>query len=214
MGAGTGVKPLDLAEIYGVDAFRYFLIRDLPPGRDVEFREESLARRYRGDLANNLGNLLHRLVNMIGQYCDGQIPEPGEATTDETALRGRCLTLVPETLSQVEALALNEALAGIMGVVAEINRYLERTAPWHQARMERTDRVATIVYYAAEALRLTSILLQPVLPERMAELWHRLGWQPPAMLRDGLSWGELEPGRQVVGGPPLFPRDVGEESGK
>ena len=207
--SGTGVKPLDLTEVYGVDAFRYFLIRDLPPGRDVEFREESLARRYQGDLVNNLGNLLHRLVNMIGRYCDGQIPEPGEATAEETVLRGRCLALVPETLSQVEALALNEALARTMGTVGEINGYLERTAPWNQVKMGRTDRVATILYYAVEALRLTSILLQPVLPERMAKLWHRLGWQPPAPLQDGLSWGELRPGTQVVSGPPLFPRNVG-----
>ena len=75
--------------------------------------------------------------------------------------------------------------------------------------MGQTDRVATILYYAVEALRLTSILLQPVLPERMAKLWHRLGWQPPAPLQDGLSWGELRPGTQVVSGPPLFPRSVG-----
>jgi methionyl-tRNA synthetase len=106
-------------------------------------------------------------------------------------------------------LALNEALARTMGTVGEINGYLERTAPWNQVKMGRTDRVATILYYAVEALRLTSILLQPVLPERMAKLWHRLGWQPPAPLQDGLSWGELLPGTQVVSGPPLFPRNVG-----
>jgi len=206
---GNVVKPLDLAEVYGVDGFRYFLMRDMTLGRDAGFSEEALLHRYQGDLANDLGNLLHRLVNMIGRYNDGCIPEPREATTEETILRGRCLALVPETLSQVETLALNEALAGIMGVVGEINGYLERTAPWRQAKMGQMDQVATILYYAAEALRLTSIPLQPVLPERMAELWHRLGWQPPALLRDGLSWGELEPGRQVVGGPPLFPRDVG-----
>ena len=75
-------------------------------------------------------------------------------------------------------------------------------------KAEQAERVATTLYHAAEALRLTSILLQPVLPERMSELWRRLGWQPPILPRDGLSWGSLQPGTQVVTGPPLFPRDV------
>lgn len=206
---GNVVKPLDLAEVYGVDAFRYFLMRDMTLGRDADFSEESLAHRYQGDLGNDLGNLLHRLVNMMGRYCDGQIPEPVELTDEETALRERCLILIPQALAQVEALAINEALAQIMGVVGEINGYLERTAPWKQARAGQTERVATVLYHAAEALRLISILLQPVLPERMAELWHRLGWQPPTPLKDGLSWGLLQPGTLVISGPPLFPRDVG-----
>jgi methionyl-tRNA synthetase len=106
----------------------------------------------------------------------------------------------------VEAIAPNEAVILTMGVVKEINGYLERTAPWRRAKEGQTDRVATILYTAAEALRLTSVLLHPVLPERTAELWHRLGWQPPEPLRDGLDWGGLQPGSQVTPGPPLFPR--------
>jgi methionyl-tRNA synthetase len=205
---GNVVKPLDLAEVYGVDGFRYFLMRDMTLGRDADFSEENLAHRYQGDLANDLGNLLHRLVNMVGRYCDGRIPWPGEPTDEETALRERCLALVPQALGQIEALAINEALAQIMSVVGEINSYLERTAPWKQAKAGHVERVATILYHAAEALRLISILLQPVLPERMAELWRRLGWQPPTPLRDGLSWGALQPGAQVIAGSPLFPRDI------
>ncbi len=205
---GNVVKPLDLAEVYGVDGFRYFLMRDMTLGRDADFSEENLVHRYQGDLANDLGNLLHRLVNMIGRYCDGRIPKPGEPTDEETALRKRCLALVPQALDQIEALAINEALAQMMSVVGEINSYLERTAPWRQAKAGQAERVATILYHATEALRLTSILLQPVLPERMAELWRRLGWQPPILLKDGLSWGSLQPGTQVIPGPPLFPREV------
>ncbi len=205
---GNVVKPLDLTEVYGVDAFRYFLMRDMTLGRDADFCEENLAHRYRGDLANDLGNLLHRLVNMVGRYCGGQIPSPEQPSTEETALRQRCLALLPQALAQVEALAINAALAQIMGVVSEINGYLERTAPWKQAKTGSAGRVATILYHAAETLRLTSILLQPVLPERMAELWRRLGWQPPTPLKDGLTWGSLEPGTAVVSGPPLFPREV------
>jgi methionyl-tRNA synthetase len=204
---GNVVKPLDLAEVYGVDAFRYFLMRDMTLGRDADFSAEALRYRYQGDLANDLGNLLHRLVNMVERYHDGRIPAPGEPEAEDTDLRQRCLNLVPEVFALVEALALNEALVRTMDVVGQINGYLERTAPWKQAKAGRVERVATILYYAAEALRLTAVLLQPVLPERMVELWHRLGWQPPASPRGGLGWGELQAGTQVVAGPPLFPKE-------
>ena len=209
---GNAVRPLDMADIYGVDALRYFLVREATLGRDADFSQERVAHRYQGDLANDLGNLLHRLVNMIQRYCEGRIPEPGEVAAVDTALRDRCLALVDQTFRQVDALALNEALAQVMGTVGEINRYLERTAPWKQARAGRGERVATILYCAAEALRLTAILLQPVMPERVGELWHRLGWQAPSSLQDGLVWGSLQPGAPVIGGPPLFPREFGTGS--
>jgi methionyl-tRNA synthetase len=106
----------------------------------------------------------------------------------------------------VDAIAPNEALMLVMDVVREINGYLERTAPWRRAKEGQAERVATGLYYAAEALRLCSVLLQPVLPERMRELWQRLGWQPPETLKDGLTWGGLQPGSLVAAGPPLFPR--------
>ncbi len=205
---GAVVKPLDLAEIYGVDAFRYFLIRDMSLGRDASFSQENLIRRYQADLANDLGNLLHRLINMVERYCQGRIPAPGDPSTEETILRERCQVLPARAFSQIKRLALNDALASILNVVGEINQYLERTAPWGQAKMGRTDRVETILCYATEALRLTSVLLQPVMPGRIAELWHRLGWRPPTPLKQGLTWGELQPGTPVVSGPPLFPKDV------
>jgi methionyl-tRNA synthetase len=114
---------------------------------------------------------------------------------------------VEAALEQVEELELGRAVATAMDAVGEVNRYLERTAPW---RAVKTDpaRAATVLYHAAEALRLLSVLLHPVLPERTAELWRRLGWTPPAHLGKALSWGRLPPGTEVVAGPPLFPREV------
>jgi methionyl-tRNA synthetase len=207
---GNVVRPLELAEIYGVDAFRYFLMRDMVLGRDADFDEERLRQRYQSDLANDLGNLLNRLVNMVGRYCGGRIPAPGEPTPEEDALRLRCNGLAEPTLHRVEALAVNEALEGVMDTVSEINRYLERTAPWKRAKAGEMDRVATILYTASEALRLASVLLQPVLPERSAALWRGLGWQPPQPLSLGLAWGQLQPESVVVAGPPLFPRDIAD----
>jgi methionyl-tRNA synthetase len=205
---GDTVRPLDLADVFGVDAFRYFLLRDMTLGRDAEFDEQALRHRYQGDLANDLGNLLHRLVNMATRYCEGRIPQPGEPTADETDLRETCQALPGQVLAQVEALALNEGLANVMATVGEVNRYLERTAPWKEAQAGRIGRVGTILYHAAEALRLTSVLLQPVMPERVAELWRRLGWRPLEPLSSGLEWGGLRPGAVVQAAPPLFPREV------
>jgi methionyl-tRNA synthetase len=205
---GEVVKPLDLAEVYGVDGLRYFLMREMTPGRDADFSAEGLDRRYQAELANDLGNLLHRLVNMTGRYHEGRVPQSGELTGEEEALRARCLALPEATFEHVEALAINDALGEVMEVVGEINRYLEQTAPWKRAKAGEEERVATILYTALEGLRLASVLLQPVMPERMAELWRRLGWQVPEELNAALAWGELEPGTRVVEGEPLFPRDV------
>ena len=94
--------------------------------------------------------------------------------------------------------------------------YLERTAPWKQAKAGQTGRVATSLYYATEALRLCSVLLHPVMPERTTELWRRLGWPPPELAQElgaeGLAWGTLHPGSPVAVGPPLFPKDVSESN--
>jgi methionyl-tRNA synthetase len=186
-------------------------MRDMTPGRDANFDQERIVRRYQADLANDLGNLLHRVVNMIGRYNEGRIPEPGGMAERERALQTCCLVLVTDALDRVNALAVNDALAKVMDVVGEINRYLEQTEPWKLAKHQSTDdtcrvRVAAILYTAAEALRLCSVLLSPVLPERMAELWRRLGWQPPAALHQALGWGNLQPGTPVGAGPPLFPK--------
>jgi methionyl-tRNA synthetase len=207
---GNAIKPLDLAHIYGIDAFRYFLLRDMTLGRDATFSTDNITQRYQSDLANDLGNLLHRVVNMIGRYFDGHLPTPGALTTEEIALQEKGLALVAQVFTLVEKLAVHEALAQTISYIGQINGYLERTAPWRQVKAGQTDQAATTLYTAAEALRLASLLLQPVMPERTVELWRRLGWQPTEPLRAGLAWGELEPDSLVVPGPPLFPREVVE----
>jgi methionyl-tRNA synthetase len=206
---GNAVKPLELAQVYGVDAFRYFLLREMTLGRDADFAETGFIQRYESELANDLGNLLHRIVNMIGRYCDGHVPEPQAAKVNGTILREQCQVTVSRVLSQVEQLRLNEALSNVASTVSKINGYLEETAPWSLAKQTgRQNEVNNTLYTSAEALRLVSVLLWPVLPERISELWQRLGWSPPETLRDGLKWGGLQPGAKVTAGQPLFPKDV------
>ncbi len=207
---GNVIQPLDLIQVYGVDAFRYLLIREMVPGKDADFSQESMGQRYHSELANDLGNLLHRLVNMIGLYFAGQVPEPGQAGDAELALRQRCQAMAQEGPGLVDQMAPREILLQAMETVGEVNRYLEQTAPWQRARAGELEAVATSLYTAAETLRFASILLHPVMPERMTEVWQRLGWPPPEPLREGLVWGGLQPGRDVVSGPPLFPRNLDE----
>ncbi len=206
---GNVVKPQDLVNGYGLDASRYFLMREMTLGRDADYSDESIAARYKADLANDLGNLLNRVVAMIGRYFDGQVPQPGEETSEDAALRERCEDVVEPVFDSVKDLVINEALASIMGCVSSINRYLEQTAPWKQAKTD-SERTGTILYNAAEALRFTSVLLYPVMPEKVATLWERLGWQSEGDLSARLTWGQLTPGAQVQKGDPLFPRDINQ----
>jgi len=205
---GNVVRPLDLADVYGVDAFRYFLMREMTPGRDASFTPDLIEARYRSDLANDLGNLLNRLVAMTGRYCKGRIPSPGAETEAERALRAQAEGISRPVFEALEGLAVNDALALVMDLVGATNRYLEATAPWVRAKAGEIERVHTILYTGAEALRVASVLLSPVLPERMAVLQRSLGSQPSEPKRADLAWGLLSPGTAVIPGEPLFPKDV------
>jgi methionyl-tRNA synthetase len=145
---------------------------------------------------------------MIGRYCDGRVPVPGEPTAEEISLQTRCTDAVAPILDAVERLAINDAVARSMDLVSEINGYLERTAPWTQAKAGEDLRVRTILYTGAEALRLAAVLLYPVMPERMGELTRRLGWHADAPSERALAWGALQPDCAVSTGAPLFPRDI------
>ncbi len=208
MGKSTGnaVKPLDLADIYGVDALRYFLIRNMNPARDAEFSVATVDQRYQADLANNLGNLLNRLVSMIGRFCDGRIPTPGQLTEPEQTLIQAAQSLPTTVFDHVQTFTLHEGLEKIMAFSSDINNYLQQTGPWREAKNDNSERVTTSLYCAAEALRLASVLLHPVMPEKTADLWRQLGWQPPTPLSDALTWGCLQPETKTNPSQPLFPR--------
>ncbi len=203
---GNVVKPLDLIQIYGSDPFRYYLVRDMTLGKDSEFSENRLANRYEKDLANDLGNLLSRVLSMIESSFHGRIPEFGEYTTQEQQLRKEIETLVDSGRRIVTDFALNRAVSEAMATISQINTYLEKTKPWKMVKTGELDRVGTVLYTATEALRITSVLLQPVMPERTAELWKQLGWHPAASLGEALTWGQLKPGSLIEKGAPLFPR--------
>ncbi|MYD51103.1 MAG: methionine--tRNA ligase [Dehalococcoidia bacterium] len=204
---GNVAKPLDLASVFGTDAFRYFLVREMAAGRDAEFSEELLRRRYESTLANDLGNLAHRLVHMITRYCDGAIPEGGTVGDQETELRDRYTQLVTKVFENIESFAFDEALRDVEEVVRELNRYVEWNAPWARFKHGDQEAVRRVLYHASEALRLVSVLISPVMPEKTRQLWESLGWTPSGDLSEELMWGRLRPGSEVIPGHPLFPKN-------
>ena len=202
---GNAVRPLDLVDIYGVDGFRYFLMRDMAQGQDADFDAQRVGARYTADLANTLGNLLQRVTSMTGLYFNGVLPTVGEVTQAEIDLRELVEALPEQVFADIEDFAISGAITRVMDVLVAVNTYLERTAPWREAKAGDTARVAVILWTAGEALRIAALLLSPVMPERMAEVFRRLGWTPPERLSDGLAWGLWQPGSQVSTGDPLFP---------
>lgn len=140
---GKVVQPLELIEKYGSDAFRYFLMREMAPGQDSNFGEEALVARYNSDLANDLGNLLSRVVRMIKQYTQGRVPSPGGEEPLDRELREETLKAAGRVRERIEDLRVDLALEEAIEMARRVNRYLERTAPWKLHKEGKEDRVAT-----------------------------------------------------------------------
>ena len=204
---GNVVDPMDYIDQYGVDAFRYFLMAEMVLGQDADFTKETFTRRYNTDLANDLGNLLNRVITLVVSHCEGRIPASGDGGDDEARLREVALSLAPAVEQSIQKMRLDEGLAAISAAFRETNRYLEKRQPWTMARDGDTENLGTVLYHAAEILRIVSGLLYPVMPGKMEALRSVLGFKPgdPDMAR--LShWGELEPGTPVRKADVLFPR--------
>ncbi len=205
--AGNVVNPMDMADRYGVDAFRYFLMAEMSLGQDASFTEEAFVKRYNAELANDLGNMLNRVMKLVHSYCDGAVPPPGEMGDEEQALRGTARAAADAMVDAVHRMRIDRGLAQIAGVVRETNRYLEKRQPWVLGKEGRTEQLGTVLYCAAEVLRTVSGMLYPVMPGKMAELRCALGiaeGEPDfSRLRE---WGVLEAGTPIGEMPNLFPR--------
>ncbi|MFT5240293.1 MAG: methionyl-tRNA synthetase [Candidatus Promineifilaceae bacterium] len=204
---GNVVDPMLLSETYGVDAFRYYLMAEMSLGQDAAFSEASFIRRYNTDLANDLGNMLSRVLKLICANCDGRIPAPVAPGDAEDGLREACLAAAEGMLASVRDMRLDKGLAGLAGIVRETNRYLEVKQPWTMAKTGETEAFNTVMYYAAEALRIVSGMLHPVMPEKMSALRVALGLGEEAPAYGSLAeWGVLVPGQAVEKPESLFPR--------
>ncbi|HEV2388476.1 MAG TPA: methionine--tRNA ligase [Candidatus Acidoferrales bacterium] len=198
-----------IVKVTGADALRYYLLRDVVFGQDGNFSREALLTRYNSDLANDLGNLVSRTLTMLERYCQGIVPDSaanGELEAELELLAGETVTRFREAFGQ---LAFSRALEAVWVLVARVNQYLVETAPWVLAEdPAQRDRLASVLYAAAESLRVLAALLAPVLPEAAAKIWRQLGQEgsPENCRIDLLAWGGLRPGTRVARAEAVFPR--------
>jgi methionyl-tRNA synthetase len=206
---GNALNPLDLVDEFGVDAFRYFLIREMNVGQDSDFTREQFLVRYNSELANNLGNLVNRTLNMTTRFAAGTIPAPESSEQTEQELRDLW------TRTQSEAVALNEgfqfhtALERAMQFVTATNAYIEKRAPWKLGKSTTAadqSLLRTSLATMAEALRLGVALIQHVTPGTTAKINAVLGHEPGADWQQELVWGTRLTGKKVAEALVLFPR--------
>jgi len=207
--AGNVVNPMEFAEQHGVDPFRYFLMAEMSLGQDASFTEDAFIRRYNADLANDLGNMLSRVTRLIGANFDGHIPECGPLGEDEEQLRDVTLKAANDMVAAVDRMRPDQGLAELAGAVREANRYVEKRQPWALAKQGEAAReeLGTVLYSAAEALRIVSGMFYPTMPGKMSELRQVLGC--PAGDPDFASlshWGGLHSGAEIGKMRSLFPR--------
>lgn len=205
---GNVIDPVALADEFGVDAIRYFLMREVSFGQDGNFSRRALIERINADLANDLGNLLHRTVAMIHRYRDGVIPQPGAATDLETDLQQLAAATAGDVDSHIESLELNAALSAIWKLIGRANKYVDEAEPWVLHRTGQTERLDTVLYNLAETLRIIVLLIKSFLPKTGLKMWAQLGIDQDleACSFEDTAWGGLEPGTKVEKGEPVFPR--------
>ena len=212
---GNIVRAETVQDVLGADALRYFLLREIPFGQDGSFSFEALVQRYNSDLANGYGNLVSRVVNMVHKYFGGVAPVAGLETQAETALRENAARTIGAFGPEFEAMNFSEALKALWLLVAETDGYLTAHAPWKRpadrSEAEHVALQARVLATAAEAIRIITALVYPILPEAAAKVWRQLGQgeiqeaAKQAFLRE-LAWGGLKAGTGFGEPAPLFPR--------
>ncbi|MDQ7794414.1 MAG: methionine--tRNA ligase [bacterium] len=203
---GNVIDPLVLVDRYGVDAVRYYLLREIPFGADGQYSEEALVARTDADLANDIGNLLSRTTAMIERFTGGRIPPPG---TGDRVLADAAADAREECTRAMDGLQLSVALGAILGAARRGNKYIEEQAPWELAKAGATARLDSVLYDLAELQRVLAVLLKPFLVQASAVIWEQLGvGDITVATHQDLEWGRLVAGTPIKRGKPLFPRIV------
>ncbi len=211
---GNVIDPNRLIDRYGADALRYFLLREISFGQDGVFTFESFMDRLNFDLANDLGNLLHRSLAMVTKFANGVIPSPVRLTELEEELKDLVSVVVDQTEEALEKKEFSKALDAIWQLVRRGNRYIDETAPWALHKAGDGERLNTVLYTMFEVLRIVSVLIQPFMPKTSPEMWKQMGlyegkWTEWDSAR---RFGQLPEGLKTLPGDPIFPRlDVEKE---
>jgi methionyl-tRNA synthetase len=206
---GNVVLPRPIANMLGMDALRYFMLREIVFGQDGNFSYDALVTRYNSDLANGLGNLASRTSALIEKNFAGKVPKPAERQPQDDALAREAQSAIGEVLERFDKMEFARALEAIWGVIAAADKYLTTEQPWALGASETDQaRKGTLLWTTAELLRIVSALAHPVLPDSTAKVWTLLGQTTSLDLLelDGLRWGQLVPGTPLGKSQTLFPR--------
>jgi methionyl-tRNA synthetase len=206
---GNVVRPRPIVHVLGLDALRYYLLRETVFGQDGNFSYDALVQRYNSDLANGLGNLASRTAAMIEKNCGGKVPKPAGLQPQDTALAKEAQVAIGEVMEQYNNFGFSRALECIWSLISAADKYLTSEQPWALGDTEADQqRRATVLWTTAEVLRIVTALGHPVLPESTAKVWSLLGQpgQLGSLEIDGLRWGQFVPGTSLGKSQTLFPR--------
>jgi methionyl-tRNA synthetase len=202
---GRLARPLPIQQVLGLDALRYFLLREAPFGQDLNFSYDAIIARFNGDLANGLGNLAARTLAMVHQYRQGTIP----ASDAPEPIRLQAAQVIESALALYNRYEFSKALESVWSLITLADKFIVERAPWKMAKdPARQSELDQTLYVAAELLRIVTVLAYPALPESCAKIWRQLGFEgsPEQVRLDQLAWGQLSAGQQAAPPEPVFPR--------
>jgi len=206
---GNVVDPYQVVDEFGADVFRYFLLREIPFGQDGDFSKSAIVARVNGELANGLGNLVSRTLGMIEKYFDGDVPDPSELSPEDQNVRDKGLLMTDVFEKEMDEIAFHKALVTLWDYIADVNKYVDETAPWTLAKEKNEERLGTVLWTIVQAIGVVTILIYPFMPESAEKIWERLGSTDSIdskTLSDVKEWGIIKSGQSVEKGQSLFPR--------